>query len=141
MTLFNFFITLNIRQAAKESATTYSDTLAQYIYTGRLDELGSLELSKIFMRNKLETALWRVVDSTKNVEDGARLSANMASDTEQQTARQKQELEQLATAINEMSTSITEVSQNTQNVSSLMQSVQNNVAQGSSQVNATQRNK
>ena len=81
MTLFNFFFTRNIRQAAKESAKTYSDPLAQYIYTGRLDELGSIELSKIFMRNKLETALWRVVDSTKNVEDGARLSANMASDT------------------------------------------------------------
>lgn len=127
----------DLRKTAEQAKQLYHDPLAQYIYTGRADELGAIELSRIFMRNKLETALWRVVDSTRNLERGASNSVRMAEETEQHTVQQKAELEQLATAINEMSSSIMEVSQNTQSVSELMQSVQSQVASGSTQVSST----
>lgn len=129
--------TSDLRNIAEDAKKLYSDPLAQYIYTGRADELGAIEFSRIYMRNKLETALWRVVDSTKNLEQGASNSVRMAEETEQHTTQQKSELQQLATAINEMSSSIAEVSQNTQSVSELMQSVQSQVASGSNQVNST----
>ena len=129
--------TNDLRQMADNAKALYTDPLAQYIYTGRADELGAIELSRIYMRNKLETALWRVVDSTRNLERGASNSVRMAEETEQHTAHQKAELQQLATAINEMSSSIAEVSQNTQSVSELMQSVQSQVASGSNQVSST----
>lgn len=132
-----WFGSAGLRQNAEQAKQLYHDPLAQYIYTGRADELGAIELSRIFMRNKLETALWRVVDSTRNLERGASNSVRMAEETEQHTVRQKAELEQLATAINEMSSSITEVSGNTQSVSELMESVQSQVSNGSSQVSST----
>jgi aerotaxis receptor len=129
--------TAGIRNTAEQAKQLHHDPLAQYIYTGRADELGAIELSRIFMRNKLETALWRVVDSTRNLERGASNSVNMAEETEEHTVKQRAELEQLATAINEMSSSIAEVSQNTQSVSELMESVQSQVSNGSSQVSST----
>ena len=129
--------TASLRQSATKAKQLFHDPLAQYIYTGRADELGAIELSRIFMRNKLETALWRVVDSTRNLQRGASNSARMAEQTEQQTIRQKAELEQLAAAINQMSSSISEVSGNTQSVSELMESVQSQVSSGSEQVSAT----
>lgn len=123
-------------QVAAESARKYYDNpLSQLVYTGRSDELGALQLSTTFLRNKLETALWRVVDSARTVETSADHSAQRASEIEDQTHQQRSELEQLATAINEMSASISEVSANTQNVSELMQTVETKVQEGSAQVN------
>lgn len=130
-------ISLPFEQAADKARKDYPNPLAQFIYTGKANELGSLELSRTFLHNKLETALWRVVDSTRNVEKSADHSVHVAQQTEYQTQEQRSELEQLATAINEMSASISEVSANTQNVSELMQNVEHKVATGSEQVNTT----
>ncbi len=132
-----FIATSGIRQAALEAKSIIDDPLAQYTYTGRGDELGAIALSKIFMRNKLETALWRVVDSTRNAEAVAQTTAELSTEAQQNINQQTAELEQLATAINEMSASIVEVSENTQSVSGLMQSVQDQVAVGDNHVVAT----
>jgi aerotaxis receptor len=132
-----FTIANPIRQIAAKAKATYSDPLAQVIYTGRGDELGAIELANRFYLNKLETALWRVVDTAKHVEDSAAKSSGMAQETELRTQEQRAQLEQLATAINEMSSSISEVSANTQNVSQLMDTVEQRVSDGSSQVAQT----
>jgi len=135
--ILSIIVSADIRKRAKAAHSIYHDPLAQYIYTGRGDELGAIELSRIFIRNKLETALWRVLDSTKNIQIGAENSLSMAKSTEANTERQKAELDQFATAINQMSASIQEVSQSTQSVSELMQSVETQVNLGSTQVNKT----
>lgn len=70
-----FVMTSGTRQAALEAKSIIDDPLAQYAYTGRGDELGAIALSKIFMRNKLETALWRAIDSTRNAEAVAQTTA------------------------------------------------------------------
>lgn len=125
------------REAADAAFKTYPNPLAQYIYTGRGDELGALELGNKFMKNKLETALWRIVDSTNTLEASAVHSVQASKKSQEQTAAQSYELEQLSTAINQMSASINEVSANTQNVSELMRDVETQVVSGSEQVHTT----
>lgn len=132
-----FVIAKPIQLSAAKAKATYSNPLAQVIYTGRGDELGAIELANQFYLNKLETALWRVVDTAKNVETSAGRSSSMAQQTELETQDQRAQLEQLATAINEMASSISEVSANTQNVSELMNNVEQRVNDGSSQVAQT----
>lgn len=124
-------------RAAKAALAHFPNPLARFIYSGRSDELGSLELSLHFQKNKMDTLLWRVIDATKNAEKIARKSSDTAKQTQEQTQAQSAELTQLAASINEMSASVSEVSNHTQNVSDLMQQVEDKVEQGAGQVDTT----
>ena len=130
-------ISTPFKKSAAEAQKIYSNSLGQYIYTGRMDELGSIELANKFLNNKLETALWRVTSSASGVEDEAGESASLSTSTLSQVENQAIELEQLATAMNEMVASISEVSQSALNASDAMDNVRHSVHNGSEEVGKT----
>lgn len=134
---WSFMFTRPYVEAAHRAQATDANNLGQYIYTGRLDELGSLELANKFLTNRLETALWRVASSAEGVEKEAEESADVSSNTLSQVETQTLELEQLATAMNEMVASISEVSRSSVDVSGAVDNVKNMVQQGSDEVGRT----
>lgn len=125
------------KAAADRARTLYDNPLAQYIYTGRQDELGALELGQQFLKNKLETALWRVNDSAECVEKEALHSTKLSESTTQASKQQSVELEQLATAMNEMVSTISEVSRSAVVANDEMEKVKNMVNDGSTEVEKT----
>lgn len=125
------------RQAAAKGRQTHDSALAQFIYTGRQDELGAIALGNKFLENKLETALWRVASSARQVEYEADNSADKATETMQQADKQVAELEQLATAMNEMVASISEVSKSAVDTSGSMDTVRDRVSDGRQEVGRT----
>ena len=125
------------KAAANHARTLYENPLTQYIYTGRQDELGALKLGQKFLKNKLETALWRVTDSAESVEKEALHSTKLSKDTSQASDQQTQELEQLATAMNEMVSTISDVSRSAVEANDEMEKVKSMVNDGSTEVGKT----
>ncbi len=132
-----YWVAQPIIDAAKRAKKLYENPLGQYIYTGRMDEVGAINLGTHFLKNRLETALWRVSSSAEEVEDQAKHSGKVTSNTREQTDRQTSELEQLATAMNEMVASISEVSRNASEASEAVSDVNDMVQQGTDEVGAT----
>ncbi len=127
-------------QSAKKAKALYQNDFGQFIYTGRMDELGAINLGNKFLSNHLETALWRVACSAQEVEVQADNSASVSRNTFDQMEKQTLELEQLATAMNEMVASIAEVSRNASDASDAVTQVHNMVEKGNDEVGSTKKN-
>ena len=135
--LFAKLISSPYKTAANRARQLYGEPLTQQIYTGRQDELGSLELAQLFLKNKLETALWRVADSAESVEKEAHHATTLSESTAQASDQQTIEIELLATAMNEMVSTISEVSRNTSDANDEMDKIKNMVNDGSDEVGKT----
>ena len=93
------------------------DLLAAYIYTGRIDLQGQVELALIFQRARLRTALGRMVESAKEVMQRAESTRNhvhlshKGMDNQQKvTEHVTHSMRQMTQAVQEVSTSASETS-------------------------------
>ncbi|OZG71395.1 hypothetical protein BTA51_20885 [Hahella sp. CCB-MM4] len=125
------------RAAADNSRKVYDNLVSRLIYGGRNDELGQLATVHHFLQNKLETVIWRLQDSVRQLETVAQQTASLSTDSEQQIRNQQVEIEQIATAMNEMSATIDDVARNSSSASESMHAVEKLVDEGSKKVNET----
>jgi len=93
------------------------DPLAAYIYTGRTDLKGQLELAMIAQRARLRTALGRMVESAKEVRTLAEstrqhvhLSHEGMNSQQVETEHVAHSMQQMAQAVQEVATSASETS-------------------------------
>lgn len=82
------------------------------IYTGRLDEIGQIQLPTEFLRGRLGTTLGRIRDSASSIEHEADESARSVTDIQTAIRQQSMRMEEVATAMTEMTASIQEVANN-----------------------------
>lgn len=99
--------------AAEDSRKLFDNGVARALYAGRQNELGQLETVIHYYKLKLETVVWRIGDATEQLANNSGSSVEVTRSTEQSMHRQKQEVEQVATAMNEMTTTVQEVARNT----------------------------
>jgi aerotaxis receptor len=106
------------------------DPLARRVYTGRTDELGTLELALKATRSQITTILKRVDESASRL-DGLAAQANRAvGETDAAINRQQAELASVSSAVTEMSSAIQEVSSNTSNTSTAAELADRSVSEG-----------
>ena len=140
LTFASFILTGAYRRAAVDASRIYDNLVGRLVYTGRNDELGYLQLGIRFLTNKLHTVIWRIADSTRNIEGVANQTSQLADLAEIQSQNQLSELNQLATAMNEMSSTIEGVAESAVQASNSMNGVKNLTAKGSAQVDQTLHN-
>ncbi len=112
--LLSWFERRILRKRTRLATEVFDNGLAQWIYTGRLSGVGAYELGLITQQAMLRTILGTVEDSAINLGDVANDNAGVVEQTRQGVQRQRDEIDQVATAMNEMAATVQEVAQNTQ---------------------------
>ena len=108
-------LTRPLRMAAAKAREVIDNPLMQLVYTGRLDEVGQVELTRRFQRSRITTILERAGYSAGELSGAATETAQAMHSASESLARQQMETEQVATAVNEMSATVNEVAGNTVN--------------------------
>lgn len=113
------------------------DDLARLVYTGRRDELGSIELALKLRHAQTDTILTRVDQAASSL---ARLAeqSNAAVRTSDSAIQQQQaELGSVSSAVTEMSSAIQEVAGNTSNTSTAAEEADRSVEDGRHSIDAS----
>ncbi len=117
-------------QAAAKARAIYDNPIARSVYTGRNDELGSLQLAIKVLQANLQTVTWRISDATGTLDSAAARAATTALQTRKQMEDQQIEVEMVATALNQMSTTVHDVARNAGNTAEATRIADQHVAVG-----------
>ncbi len=98
-----------ITQALQEARATINDPFAAYIYTGRCDAMGEIELAQHAIKSRLRTALGRFAESAKELQHKAGAAHHHASKTYEGMTAQQRETAGVATAMQQMAQAVQEV--------------------------------
>lgn len=105
------------RQVVERARAVVSNPVAQYIYSGRSDDLGQIMLALKMLESETAGLVGRIADSACTLTDGATGLNVAVNQSESGVRHQFAETDQVAAAVNEMSASVQEVAQNAQNSS------------------------
>jgi aerotaxis receptor len=106
-----------LSKVVNEARSVVDNRLMQYIYTGRTDELGQIELAMKMLKSELGAVVGRMSDTSQILMKCVDEAAESISMTNHGVQLQKEELEQATTAMNEMTAAISEVSRSTSSAS------------------------
>jgi aerotaxis receptor len=98
-----------IAQALQEARATINDPFAAYIYTGRCDAMGEIELAQHAIKSRLRTALGRFGESAKELQHKAEAAHHHASKTYEGMTAQQRETAGVAAAMQQMAQAVQEV--------------------------------
>lgn len=130
-------LSASIRSLAASSKQTIDDPVAQWIYTGRCDELGQLQLANILLDHQQQTLIWRVSDSAQQLDNVAAQASSATEGVYTDMDSQQNEVEQVASAIGQMASSVEEVSSSVQQTVEQTSQADQQVRQGHQEVNDT----
>ncbi|WP_062065339.1 methyl-accepting chemotaxis protein [Cellvibrio sp. OA-2007] len=99
----------HMAQALEEAHATINDPFAAYIYTGRCDAMGEIELAQHAMKSRLRTALGRFGESARELQQKAGAAHHHARKTYEGMTAQQQETAGVATAMQQMALAVQEV--------------------------------
>jgi aerotaxis receptor len=106
-----------IKQVLAEAHKTIQDPIAAYIYTGRCDSTGEIELAQHAIKARLRTALGRFGESARElqhksetVHHHARKTYEGMNEQQRQTASVANAMQQMALAVQEVATGATQTS-------------------------------
>ncbi len=114
----------------RETTSLFDSKLSRYLYTGRHDELGQLQLVIKFLRAQQETILCRTAEASDRVRSSVSDAATRIDATADDIDVLYREVEQAATAIHEMSATVQEVARNSAETSSAANESKSNVNKG-----------
>ncbi len=109
-----------------------NDPLAAYIYTGKADINGEVELAMIAQRARLRTALGRMVESAKEVKQRSEKARSQVRNSHDGMTHQQRETEHVAVSMQEMSQAVQEVASGASETSSATSGALQQVGQGRS---------
>lgn len=98
-----------IAQALQLARATINDPFAAYIYTGRCDAMGEIELAQHAIKARLRTALGRFGESARELQQKAGAAHQSSRKTYEGMTAQQQQTAGVATAMQEMSLAVQEV--------------------------------
>lgn len=116
---YSFWWGNKLSSIGKKATENFKTDITKALYTGRRDEIASVEFALKMKAAELRAVVGRTSDTSNQILiDAENDAANIKTITEVIDS-QKKETEQLATAINEMSSSIKEVANNAHETSNL----------------------
>jgi len=104
-----------LQALAKKSRKIINNPVAQYVYTGRTDEYGQIELAMQMQRATNRTVLNRLSQSSEQLAEFSQRTNQLSQQTASGVQQQQVDIDQVATAMTEMSATVQEVARNTQN--------------------------
>ena len=133
----NWFLSEQLNHVLSISREVSDDPIARAVYTGRHDELGSLELAIKALKSQTETILTRVDESATRLSKLAEQANSAVSVTDNAINNQQQELSSVSSAVTEMSAAINEVATSTANTSTAAEQADRSVTQGHKSIEAS----
>ena len=109
-----FTLTRPLTKATAKARKIHQNNLAQWVYTGRMDEAGQLLLAMKMLESDNVGILGRISDSSQLLSTQGELLAETAITTNEKIQSQYSEIDLISTAVTEMVTSIQEVAKNAQ---------------------------
>ena len=135
---FTIFMTNRPIDAAVTMAKeAFSNPVAQFVYTGRMDEAGQLQLALKMLKSESGAVVGRVSDSAITISRNAESLAAVAVQNNASIQQQQRETDLVATAVNEMTASIQEVASSAELTAEAANSAQAEANSGSHVVQAT----
>ena len=98
--------------------------IKQLIYTGRIDEVGQLQLSNRLQEARLASMVARIGDSSSRVSAHADHTRHLLGTSNQAAEQQQQALDGISAAVEQLSATIQEVAGNTRNAAEQTQQAQ-----------------
>ncbi len=106
------------------------DPLAAYMYTGRADANGEIELALIARRARLRTALGRMVESAREVRRRSEDACAQVRSSQEGMNSQQRETEHVAVSMQEMAAAVQEVAAGASETSSATSGAMQQVGEG-----------
>jgi aerotaxis receptor len=116
-----------------------NNPIAQFVYTGRMDEAGQIMLALKMLKSEAGAVVGRVSDSSITMSANAESLAAVAVQNNAAIREQQRETDLVATAVNEMSTSIQEVAHSADLTAEAANSAQQEADNGKQVVQKTSR--
>ncbi len=113
------------------------NTVAQYVYTGRMDEAGEILLRIKMLESETAGLIGRIADSAAGTAEASAQVDSAVGETKQAVDHQQMEAEQVATAMHEMATTIQEVARSALTASETANHGSREVNTGKQQVDAS----
>lgn len=110
-TAFFYFWRCQYLVVVREANAIFENPLMSYLYSGHNDKVGSILLALKMRTAEIRAVVGRVSDDSATINDVASQSAQRGSDVANILANQKDETDQVATAINQMSATVQEIAQ------------------------------
>ena len=126
----SFLLTRPLAKAVSKAKSIYENKVAQWVYTGTLDETGQLLLAMKMLESESRGILGRITDSASLLSTQGNTLVETAASTNQKIMQQQSETDRIVTAINEMAASIQEVAHNAQSTADSTNEVSKKTGQG-----------
>ncbi|MDP1930086.1 MAG: PAS domain-containing methyl-accepting chemotaxis protein [Gammaproteobacteria bacterium] len=108
----------------------HDDDLARLVYTGRNDEIGTIELAMKSLEARIDTILCRVNDTASTLDTLSTSTNDAVIATDSAIQRQQAEIVGVSSAMHEMSCAILNVSENTTHTSEAAEKADQSVDSG-----------
>lgn len=123
-----------ILRVVSEAKKVFDNPVAQYVYTGRMDEAGQLELALKMLQTESSSLVGRMSDAAHALHDDAGRLSSAVDAARQGVEAQFVQTDQVAAAIHEMSASIQEVAGSAQQAAQAAQAGASEVSVGRSEL-------
>lgn len=128
-----------LQRIIRQASQSISDPLLAQMYTPYRGSLAQLEMALLSQQARLRTSLTRLLDSSGQLRLQATEASQLALDSSHGLSQQRQETEQVATAVNEMAAATQEVSGNVQRTAESTRHASELASQGKAVTEATRR--
>jgi aerotaxis receptor len=132
-------LTAPLRRTVKQARKVVDDTLAETIFTGRADDIGSINLAMIQRTAELDAVVKRLHDVIGQLSTGAETTINMSNSAQKAVQNQSTAAETIAAASEEMSATSKEVSANAAGMLEQVRLANEGVARGQGLTQDTHR--
>ncbi|WP_432697825.1 methyl-accepting chemotaxis protein [Marinobacterium sp. YM272] len=125
-----------LRALTQRAESVVNDPVAQCIYTGRMDEIGKLQLAMKMLESETAGLIGRISDSSGALTAGVSGLSAAVEQSQAGVRRQFSETDQVSSAVNEMSASIQSVAHSAQGTSDAAAQGLQEVTEGKADVDA-----
>ena len=102
-----------LQKLVSKAEKTVTNPLMRFIYTGRTDEIGSVELALKMTQSERDAIIGRMADTLGNLAQATQSTATSVEQTSHGMDKQKGDLSSIMTAMTEMSASVQGIANNT----------------------------
>ncbi|MFT6903065.1 MAG: PAS domain S-box-containing protein [Colwellia sp.] len=99
------------KMVVADAKSVFNNTLMSYIYSGNNDDIGAISLALKMRKAEINAIVGRVSDDSESISTTAKQSSDRGNDVADILSNQKNETDQVATAICQMSATVLEISQ------------------------------
>ncbi|MCG5514586.1 MULTISPECIES: PAS domain-containing methyl-accepting chemotaxis protein [unclassified Ectothiorhodospira] len=108
------WVTRPLARLQAQARSVVRNPLCQYVYTGRVDEVGEIQFAMRMLATETGAAVGRVAEAARRLSRQIKDMVGVIEQTRQEILREQAETDQVATAVNEMAASVQEVARNAQ---------------------------